>query len=244
MDERVGEDEEEILSYIKSKGEKGARWTDLTNEFEKGKNWSHGKFCNHWNNIKKTHIKKTKDPKTGRPRYIIKEKFEELAEKALLKTDISEHRLNSIAIRRSRLEKAAENVERQYLASRLRGSVDYVGRKVDEEAKKELRKRKPKMSAEMSDLMGTLGEALMREQKDFKKGFSHFLERITIKASFAEEEGPPALTDEDIYKLFVLVMPKLVSSYTGQERKKSLHLIITFSETEEKRSVTSAKTTV
>lgn len=234
MDEKVGDEEEEILRYIKSKGDRGTRWTDFTSELEKAKKWSHGKFVNHWNNVKETHVKKIKDSKTGRDRYVIRDEYEELAEKALLKGDISEGKLRSIVIRRSRLEQAAENAEKQYVVSRLRGSLGYVGRKVDEEAKKELSKRNPKMSTELSSLMGTLGKALRREQKDFKEKFNHFLERVTIKASFAQDEGDPTFTDEDIYRLFIVVMPKTVSNITGQERKKPLHLIISFSGTGEK----------
>jgi hypothetical protein len=228
MDEKAGEDEEEILDFIKRQGERGARWTDLTNEFEKVKGWSHGKFVSHWNNIKETHVGKIKDSKTGRDRYVIGEKYEELAEKAMLKSDIMGGRLSSIVIKRSRLEKAAENAETQYVVSRLRGDLDYVGRRVDEEAKKELGKRNPKMSTELSDLMETLGKEVMLEEKDFREQFSRFLERVCVQASFAEEEGAPIFTDEDIFRLFMLVTPKIVSRCTGLERAKPLHLIISF----------------
>ena len=228
MDEKVGGNEEEILNFITRRGEGGARWKDLTDEFEKVKGWSHGKFVSHWNNVKETHVGKIKDSKTGRDCYVIGDKYEEFAEKAMLKSDIMGGRLSSIIIGRSRLVEAAENAKKQYVVSRLRGSFDYVGRRVDEEAEKELSKRNLKMSTELSNLLGTFGNKAMIEEKDFRKQFSRFLECVSFQVSFAEEERVPVFTDEDIYRLFMVVAPKIVSSCTGLEREKPLHLIISF----------------
>ena len=123
---------EHIIAFVEKSAD-GRRWMDIENEFcsKKGKwAWSKGKFVNHWKEAKK-HFTKTKDEKTGRHRYYVKEDFKEHAEKVILREDIEEKRLNIISIPKLQRKRATETIAKRdaykYLNSlgfskRIRGS--------------------------------------------------------------------------------------------------------------------------
>lgn len=236
-------EEEKIIAYVKKHEPRGVRWTDLEKEFCGTRRWSKGKFVNHWKNAKR-HFCQVKDPKTGRPRYHIEKEFEGLAEKALLKSNISEGTLIEIAISSERLKqvehyiidtlkgqyflKAFEKVtteEEKKNAGDEVGGVQIFSRLIDivREA------FRPKdLTPQDAPFVVELTSAYAEEENRARANLGCLLERTKIGIVYSRSETPPTLTDEDIWMLLRVVLPKIRDENKGRIREEPFHLIISF----------------
>ncbi|MGD0449442.1 MAG: hypothetical protein ABSA79_00115 [Candidatus Bathyarchaeia archaeon] len=97
-DPKIGPEETEIISFITKRINVG--WTGMKNEFVVKRKWNYSTFVTRWNNIKDKYVEKVKNPKTGLPWYKIREteQAKTVGEKAVLKTDITEGKLSSVAV--------------------------------------------------------------------------------------------------------------------------------------------------
>jgi hypothetical protein len=203
---------EEILAYIRKQGANGIRWIDLEKEFCNNRKWSKGKFVNSFKAAKKE-LKKVEDPKSGRPRYYIKEQYKVLADKAWLRSEIKENNLCEVEIPADRLVQVED-----YIMQQLQNAIFL---EAAEKAKKQAAQDFPAFLVQ-------LVRAETSEEKELKAILKWIREHVNIRIACSANETPPTLTAEDISSLIKVAVSKITDPNRGAVRKSPFHIIISF----------------